>query len=99
MGLELSAANRRQLYIPDGFAHGFAVLGERALVSYKVTAPYRGDAELAVRWNDPALAIAWPLAGAPVLSPRDAAAPALGEIAAERLPRFDAAPAAAAGHA
>ena len=89
VGMELSAANRRQLYIPEGFAHGFVVVGERALVAYKVTAPYRADAELAIRWDDPALAIAWPVDGTPLLSPRDAAAPRLADVDPARLPTFD----------
>ena len=89
-GVELSGDNHRQLYIPEGFAHGFVVLGERALVTYKVTAPYRADAELAIRWDDPALAIGWPLDGAPTLSPRDASAPLLAEVDPARLPPYEA---------
>jgi dTDP-4-dehydrorhamnose 3,5-epimerase len=87
--VELSSANRRQLYVPRGFAHGFLVTSEHALVSYKASATYRPDAELAIRWDDPALAIAWPLAGPPTVSPRDAAAPPLADVPPERLPRLE----------
>jgi dTDP-4-dehydrorhamnose 3,5-epimerase len=93
---ELSEENRRQLYVPEGFAHGFLVLSDDALVSYKVSAAYRPDAEIAIRWDDPALAIEWPLASAPVLSPRDAAAATLAEIPRERLPQYAPATAEAA---
>lgn len=77
-GVELDAADHRQLWIPPGFGHGFLVLSDSADVAYKVTG-YRVPAdERAVAWNDPALAIAWPLQdGPPILSPRDAAAPPL----------------------
>jgi dTDP-4-dehydrorhamnose 3,5-epimerase len=88
VGVELSAENRRQLYVPCGFAHGFLVLSDDALVSYKVSGGWHPEAELAVRWDDPAIGIAWPLERAPTLSPRDAAAPALADVAPERLPRY-----------
>src|SRR5690554_2869092 len=84
----LSDANRRQLWIPPGFAHGFVALSETALVSYLCTAAYDGAADAAVRWDDPALAIDWPVAG-PQLSAKDAAAPRLGDIAPDRLPPFE----------
>ena len=81
----LSAAAFNQLYIPEGFAHGFLTLEPGVEVLYKVSAAYAPGCERAIAWNDPALAIAWPLApGAqPVLSAKDAAAPMLSEIAAE----------------
>ncbi|MGZ8494134.1 MAG: dTDP-4-dehydrorhamnose 3,5-epimerase, partial [Gemmatirosa sp.] len=85
-GVELSEANHRQLWIPPGFAHGFLVIGEEALVMYKVTAAYHPESELTIAWNDPDLDIAWPLDGAPHVSPRDAAAPRLREVSLERLP-------------
>lgn len=73
-GLRLSAENRRQLWIPEGFAHGFYVLSEVAEVLYKCTAPYAPEHERTLRWNDPDLGIAWPLDGAgPALSEKDAA--------------------------
>jgi len=92
VGVNLSEENKRQLFIPKGFAHGYCVLSETALFAYKCSAPYDPDCELALRWSDPTIGIAWPLAE-PQLSPRDAAAPFLAEIPAERLPRYAAAPA------
>ena len=74
--VELSAENRRQLWIPPGCAHGFQALTEVADVAYKLTAAYDPADERALRWDDPDLAIAWPRA-AVRLSPRDAAAPRL----------------------
>ena len=72
VGVELSAENHRQLWIPAGFAHGFLVLSETADFLYKTTAYYARDAERAVRWDDPALGIEWPLDGVvPVLSTKD----------------------------
>jgi dTDP-4-dehydrorhamnose 3,5-epimerase len=83
----LSAANHRQMLIPPGFAHGFLVTSSEALVAYKCTEFYAPESERAIAWNDPALGIAWPLAS-PTLSPRDAAAPRLSEIASDRLPGY-----------
>jgi dTDP-4-dehydrorhamnose 3,5-epimerase len=83
----LSAENRRHLWIPEGFAHGFATLSERAVFTYLCTAAYDPDADAAIAWNDADLAIDWPL-GAPLLSPKDARAPFLADIAPERLPRY-----------
>lgn len=77
-GTELSATNGRQLYIPAGFAHGYQAISERAVVLYKLTAPFEPADDRAIRWDDPALAIPWPIAN-PILSPRDAAAPRLSE--------------------
>ncbi|MFA5487979.1 MAG: dTDP-4-dehydrorhamnose 3,5-epimerase [Candidimonas sp.] len=74
VGEVLSADNRRQLWIPEGFAHGFVALGNGAQVLYKTTDFYAPRFERSVRWNDPDLAIRWPV-DAPVLSPRDAQAP------------------------
>jgi dTDP-4-dehydrorhamnose 3,5-epimerase len=73
--LELSDQNHRLLWIPDGFAHGFFVLGnEAADLLYKVTDFYDPKREKGIRWNDPILAIEWPNKN-PILSPRDAALP------------------------
>lgn len=72
-GTELSAGNHRQLWVPPGFAHGFLVLSESADVQYKATDFYAPEHERCVFWNDPELAIAWPLQGEPLLSPKDAA--------------------------
>lgn len=79
VGVELSGTNHRQLWIPPGLAHGFLVTSDSADFLYKTTGYYRPDAEFAIRWDDPTLAIAWPLNGiAPALSAKDAAAPRLG---------------------
>ena len=75
----LSAENFRQIYVPPGLLHGFVVTSEIAQVEYKCTTFYRPDAELCVAWNDPDLAISWPIAD-PILSPRDIAAPRLRDV-------------------
>ncbi len=76
-GTELSAQNKRQLWVPPGFAHGFYVLSEFADFHYKCTALYSPQTERAVVWNDPDIGIAWPLSEQPRLSGKDAAAPRL----------------------
>jgi dTDP-4-dehydrorhamnose 3,5-epimerase len=83
-GLRLSSEHPRQFYVPPGFAHGFYILSETALVHYKCTALYSPQDELTVRWDDPDLGIAWPL-GDRVLSEKDSRAPRLGELPGERL--------------
>jgi dTDP-4-dehydrorhamnose 3,5-epimerase len=77
VGVELSAENRRQMWVPEGLAHGFLVLSDVAEVLYKTTEFYAPGCEQCIRWDDPNLAIDWPLEAPPVLSPRDAAAPRL----------------------
>jgi len=72
VGERLSAANRRQLWVPSGFAHGFLVVSESADFLYKTTDYYAPEHERSLLWNDPALGIAWPLEGEPVLKPNDA---------------------------
>lgn len=72
----LSAQNKRQLWIPPGFAHGFYTLSAEAEVLYKCTAYFDSASERSLRWDDPALAIAWPLTGTPLLSAKDATATA-----------------------
>ncbi|MGI9247255.1 MAG: dTDP-4-dehydrorhamnose 3,5-epimerase [Steroidobacteraceae bacterium] len=84
-GEKLTAGNRRSLWIPPGFAHGFMVLSDFAQFTYLVTAPYDPGAEMSVRWDDPQIGIEWPT-GSPTLSARDAAAPRLAELPPERLP-------------
>jgi dTDP-4-dehydrorhamnose 3,5-epimerase len=69
--VRLSAENRLTLWVPTGFAHGFLVVSEHADVLYKTTDYYAPQHEHCILWNDPQLAIAWPLAGAPDLSPKD----------------------------
>ncbi|WP_422910576.1 dTDP-4-dehydrorhamnose 3,5-epimerase [Pseudomonas sp. MAC6] len=73
VGTLLSAKNKRQLWIPEGFAHGFLVLSEFAEFLYKTTDYYAPEHERCIRWNDPTLAIDWPLDGAPQLSAKDQA--------------------------
>ncbi len=67
----LDAASRRMIWVPAGFAHGFLVLSEHAEVQYKATGYYAPEHERTLLWNDPALAIAWPLAGEPVMADKD----------------------------
>jgi dTDP-4-dehydrorhamnose 3,5-epimerase len=85
VAVELSEENRRQVWVPRGFAHGFAVLSETADFFYKCDNPYNPEHEITVRWDDPSIGIDWPLKN-PVLSNRDAAAPLLADI--ENLPVF-----------
>lgn len=75
VGEVLSAENRRQLWIPEGFAHGYAALREGTEVLYKATDFYHRAAEASIRWDDPVLAIDWPKDFTPILSDKDAAAP------------------------
>ena len=78
VGAELSGVNHRQMWIPAGLAHGFLVTSDSADFLYKTTDYYRPESEGSVRWDDPDLAIAWPLEGiTPALSAKDAAAPRL----------------------
>ncbi|GEQ98983.1 dTDP-4-dehydrorhamnose 3,5-epimerase [Iodidimonas gelatinilytica] len=80
VGVELSADNHRQLWVPQGFAHGFLVLGDSAEVFYKCTDFYAPECERSVIWNDPEIAIDWPLNGRqPLLSAKDAKAPCLAD--------------------
>ncbi|HEX8594630.1 MAG TPA: dTDP-4-dehydrorhamnose 3,5-epimerase [Pseudomonas sp.] len=77
VGAHLSATNKQQLWIPEGFAHGFLVLSESADFVYKVTAYYAPDQERSLLWSDSALAIDWPLKGEPLLSAKDSCAQTL----------------------
>ncbi len=79
VGFSLDAISRRMAWIPPGFAHGFLVVSEYAEFLYKATDYYAPEQERTVRWNDPRLAVAWPLRGEPVLAARDAAAPGLAD--------------------
>ncbi|MGK2858967.1 MAG: dTDP-4-dehydrorhamnose 3,5-epimerase [Thermoanaerobaculia bacterium] len=78
VGVDLSAENKRQLWVPPGFAHGFCVTSESADVVYKCTALYEPSNDRGIRWDDPGIGIEWPPVE-PLLSPKDAAAPLLGE--------------------
>ncbi len=85
VGVELSAENHRQLWVPEGFAHGFLALADDTHFLYKTTDFYAKDCERSIAWNDPSLAIDWPLArldGPPALAPKDASAPSLREALA-----------------
>ena len=86
-GAILSADNKRHFWIPEDFAHGFLVLSETALFTYLCTAPYDPASDCCVRWDDPALAIDWPLADVS-LSAKDAGAPLLAEIVPAQLPHY-----------
>jgi dTDP-4-dehydrorhamnose 3,5-epimerase len=78
-GISLSAENKRILWIPEGFAHGFLVTSDVAETVYKATDYYAPQHERSLLWNDPALAIAWPLTAAPALSAKDAAGKRLAD--------------------
>ncbi len=78
-GVELSEDNRRVCWIPPGFAHGYLVLSERADFLYKTTDYYLPECERCIRWDDPALGIAWPLDGVPMVSIKDAQGKFLAE--------------------
>jgi len=82
--LILSGENKKQFYLPPGFAHGFQVLSEAALFFYKCSQPYSPKDEMSVRWDDPALAIPWPLKD-PVLSDKDRKGLLLRDVPADRL--------------
>jgi dTDP-4-dehydrorhamnose 3,5-epimerase len=73
VGVELSEENHRQLWVPEGFAHGFVVTSESADFLYKSTDYYAPEHERCIAWNDPAIGIEWPMDGAPKLSTKDAA--------------------------
>lgn len=85
--VELSAANHRMLYVPPGFAHGFAVLSEDATFSYLCTELYDPAADRAIAWNDPQIGVEWPLAE-PSLSAKDRSAPRLAEVDPACLPVY-----------
>ena len=84
----LTAENKRQFYIPPGFAHGFCVTSETALFAYKCSDIYNPKAEGSVLWNDPDLGIDWPVTD-PELSAKDAEGIRLADYPRERLPRFE----------
>ena len=84
VGVELSEENHRQMYIPEGFAHGFVVTSETALFSYKCTRVYSPEHERSLRWDDPDVGIEWPIAE-PILSTKDKGAPGLREVSEEFL--------------
>lgn len=79
VGIELSAENRKQLYVPPGFAHGFCVLSEVAEMAYKCTTLYESADDAGLLWNDPDIGIKWPIDD-PVLSTKDEKAPGLADL-------------------
>jgi len=83
----LTAENKRQFWIPEGFAHGFCVVSDHATFVYQCTAVYDRAADAGVRWNDAQLAIDWPVAE-PFLSDKDKVAPFLSEVAVGKLPAY-----------
>lgn len=87
IGVTLSAENCRQVYIPEGFAHGFVVTSDAAEFEYKCTNFYDPGSELSIAWNDPEIGIEWPIAS-PTLSVKDRDAPRLSEVL-DQLPRFE----------
>jgi dTDP-4-dehydrorhamnose 3,5-epimerase len=87
IGVTLSAENHRQVYIPEGFAHGFVVTSEIAEFEYKCTNFYDPGSEIAIAWNDPAIGIDWPVV-TPTLSIKDRDAPPLAELT-DRLPKYE----------
>jgi len=88
IGITLSADNKRQLYIPEGFAHGFCVTSETALFAYKCTDFYNSQTEGGIAWNDPDINIDWP-EGKHILSDKDKNYPKLKEIFPVRLPQYE----------
>jgi len=89
VGVRLSGENKRQLWVPAGFAHGFCVTSADALFAYKCSDFYHPETELSVRWDDPDIGIEWPLEVRPDLSPKDLDAPLLHAIPAARLPLYE----------
>ena len=85
-GVELSADNHRQLYIPEGFAHGFIVLSSNALFNYHCTTEYSPQYDVAIAWNDPDIAVKWPCEP-DAISEKDRAAPLLRDVPVECLPQ------------
>ena len=81
VGAELSAQNKRMFWVPEGFAHGFLTLEDDTDFFYKCTAPYAPQSEHTLKWNDPALGIAWPVAGLePIISEKDAHGLSLADV-------------------
>ena len=88
VGVLLSADNHRQLWVPPGFAHGYVVTSNQAVFSYKCTDFYHPESEFSIRWNDPDIAIDWPIVGKPCLSEKDEQAPLLRDIPPHQLPDY-----------
>ena len=89
VGALLSGDNKRQLWVPPGFAHGFCVTSDDALFAYKCSDFYHPETERSVRWDDPDIGILWPLEGEPDLSPKDVGAALLRDIPVDGLPVYE----------
>ena len=87
-GVHVSDENRRQIFVPKGFAHGFCVLSETADVIYKCTDFYMPDDDEGILWSDPGIGINWPIAD-PLLSDKDSQYPCLSDVPPERLPVYE----------
>jgi dTDP-4-dehydrorhamnose 3,5-epimerase len=79
-GTELSMGNHRQLWIPEGFAHGFVVTSPAAEVQYKTTDYYLPESDRGIRWDDPTVGVAWPISGQPILSDKDRNLPSIADV-------------------
>lgn len=88
VAVRLSADNKRMIYVPRGFAHGFVVLSERAEFLYKCDNLYDPASERGILWNDPRLGIPWELEGEPILSAKDQQLPTLADASPEDLPVY-----------
>ena len=88
-GVELTGELAQQFYVPPGFGHGYCVLSESALFSYKCTDVYHPEAEFGVRWDDPYVGIDWPLDAPPILSAKDRGLPLLAELPDHMLMRYE----------
>lgn len=87
VGVTLSGENKLQLYIPEGFAHGFYTMRDDTLFAYKCTGIYHPESELTIIWDDPDIGIAWP-AASPIVSAKDLAGRPLKEVGTDRLPSY-----------
>lgn len=88
VGARLSDGNHKQMYVPPGFAHGFCVVSETVIFSYKCTDYYSPSAEGGIIWNDPDIGIDWPV-DKPVFSGKDSEYPKLKDIAKDKLPKYE----------
>lgn len=88
VGVRLSDQNNRQLFIPEGFAHGFCVLSDTALFSYKCSKLYASEDESGILWSDPGLKIDWPIMS-PTISEKDSRYPVLSEVEIDQLPTWE----------
>ncbi|MCF7975229.1 MAG: dTDP-4-dehydrorhamnose 3,5-epimerase [Phycisphaerae bacterium] len=88
-GVELNGEKRNQMYVPPGFAHGFYVLSDTAMFSYKCTDLYCPATEGGIAWNDPTIGVTWPLDGTPILSDKDTKCGPLAQMPLERLPDLE----------